>query len=201
MKIDGRKVQGSRAIARELERLRPEPALFPADPESAPRSKRPSASATRSCSTRSARSPGGRSSRTTRRCAATPRERSSASRSGSRCKTAAPIVALAARINEATDENVRADLAALPGLLDEIDAWIAAGVADGEQLNAADFQIAPSIAPGDDAAGPAARDREPTCRRSSPSASMPELPRRRSADPAAGLAAAAARRRTRRRQP
>ena len=33
LKIDGDKVQGSRQIARELERLRPEPPLFPADPE------------------------------------------------------------------------------------------------------------------------------------------------------------------------
>ncbi len=60
-------------------------------------------------------------------------------------RTAAPIIALAARTNEATDENVRRDLAALPGYLDKIDAWIEAGVLGGEQLNAADFQIAPSI--------------------------------------------------------
>jgi glutathione S-transferase len=33
MKIDGRKVQGSLQISRELDRLRPEPPLFPADPE------------------------------------------------------------------------------------------------------------------------------------------------------------------------
>ena len=33
LKIDGDKVQGSRQIARELDRLRPEPALFPADPQ------------------------------------------------------------------------------------------------------------------------------------------------------------------------
>src|SRR5215203_6113449 len=31
--IDGKKVQGSREIARELDRLRPDPPLFPADPE------------------------------------------------------------------------------------------------------------------------------------------------------------------------
>src|SRR4051794_40894552 len=31
--IDGRKVVGSRAIARELDRLDPEPPLFPADPD------------------------------------------------------------------------------------------------------------------------------------------------------------------------
>ncbi len=31
MKIDGRKVQGSREIARELDRLQPQPPLFPSD--------------------------------------------------------------------------------------------------------------------------------------------------------------------------
>src|SRR5690242_4387503 len=33
LKIDGCRIQGSRQIARKLERLRPEPPLFPADPE------------------------------------------------------------------------------------------------------------------------------------------------------------------------
>src|ERR671911_3129468 len=33
LKIDSNKIQGSRQIARELERLRPKPPLFPADPE------------------------------------------------------------------------------------------------------------------------------------------------------------------------
>src|SRR3954449_8067192 len=33
LKIEGAKVQGSRQIARELERLRPEPPLFPTDPQ------------------------------------------------------------------------------------------------------------------------------------------------------------------------
>jgi glutathione S-transferase len=60
-------------------------------------------------------------------------------------KTAGPIVALSARFNEASDENARADVAKLPALLDRVDSWIAAGVLNGEQLNAADFQIAPSI--------------------------------------------------------
>jgi glutathione S-transferase len=32
LKIDGRKVQGSREIARELDRMRPEPPLLPSDP-------------------------------------------------------------------------------------------------------------------------------------------------------------------------
>jgi glutathione S-transferase len=33
LKIDGRRVQGSREIGRELDRLVPEPALYPSDPE------------------------------------------------------------------------------------------------------------------------------------------------------------------------
>ena len=37
-------------------------------------------------------------------------------------------------------------LAELPGQLDRIDGWIEAGVLNGEELNAADFMIAPSVA-------------------------------------------------------
>ncbi len=37
-------------------------------------------------------------------------------------------------------------LAELPAHLDRIDAWIADGVLGGEQLNAADFMVAPSLA-------------------------------------------------------
>jgi glutathione S-transferase len=60
-------------------------------------------------------------------------------------KTAAPIVALSVRFNEADDEHVRRSLAEMPAMLDKIDSWIAVGVLNGEQLNAADFQIAPSL--------------------------------------------------------
>jgi glutathione S-transferase len=34
----------------------------------------------------------------------------------------------------------------LPAMLDRVDRWIAGGVLDGPELNAADFMIAPSIA-------------------------------------------------------
>ena len=40
VRLDGRRIQGSRAIARELDRLVPEPPLFPADPEARRRSRR-----------------------------------------------------------------------------------------------------------------------------------------------------------------
>jgi glutathione S-transferase len=60
-------------------------------------------------------------------------------------RTAAPIVALSAHFNEASDENVRADLAKLGELLDRVDELIAAGTIGGDELNAADFQIAATI--------------------------------------------------------
>ena len=47
--------------------------------------------------------------------------------------------------NKARDESARADLAALPGQLDRIDAWIADGLLGGEQPNAADLQIGSTI--------------------------------------------------------
>ena len=43
------------------------------------------------------------------------------------------------------DARVRGDLAALPGMLDKVDEWIAEGVLGGQEINAADFQIAPTL--------------------------------------------------------
>jgi glutathione S-transferase len=57
----------------------------------------------------------------------------------------APIAPVFARIAGANDPQVRQDLERLPALLDEVDRLIAQGVIGGDQLNAADFQIAPSI--------------------------------------------------------
>jgi glutathione S-transferase len=56
------------------------------------------------------------------------------------------ILPVERKLNGVTDEQVRADLAELPLMLDQIDAYIAAGTLNGEQPNAADLQIAPSIA-------------------------------------------------------
>jgi glutathione S-transferase len=60
-------------------------------------------------------------------------------------KTAAPIIAAEVRLNHATDEAVRSDLAGLPGALERIDDWIEEGVLGGDTPNAADFQIAASL--------------------------------------------------------
>jgi glutathione S-transferase len=145
LKIDGSKVQGSRPISQELERLRPEPALFPAD-------------AAKRAAVEEAERFGDEELQhpirqilwwAIKRDKAPLRSYSEGAKLGVplslAMKTAAPVVALSAHFNEANDENARAAVAALPGLLDRVDEWIAAGVLNGEQLNAADFQIAPSI--------------------------------------------------------
>ncbi|MGZ5360818.1 MAG: glutathione S-transferase family protein [Solirubrobacterales bacterium] len=145
LKLDGKRVQGSREIARELDRVRPEPPLFPSDP--AERAKVEEAERWGDEVFQ------GRPRRIVwwalRRNRAALATYSEGARLGVpvglAVKTGAPIVAAAAKLNDATDENVRADLAALPTDLDRIDAWIAEGVLGGEQLNAADLQIATSL--------------------------------------------------------
>jgi len=145
LKIEGDKVQGSRPIARELDRLRPEPPLLPADPE-----KRAAVEEAERFGDEELQHPirqilwwGMKKNR------APLRSYSEGARIGVplglAVKTAAPIVALSARFNEASDENARQALAALPALLDRVDALVESGVVNGDRPNAADFQIAPSI--------------------------------------------------------
>jgi glutathione S-transferase len=145
LKVDGDKVQGSRPIARELDRLRPEPPLLPAD------------SAQRAAVEEAERFGDEELQHPVRQILwwgmkkdhAPLRSYSEGARIGMpiglAVKTAAPIVALSARFNEASDENARRALERLPGLLDKVDALVESGVVNGERPNAADFQIAPSI--------------------------------------------------------
>ena len=145
LKIDGRRVQGSREIARELERLRPEPPLFPADPE-----LRTRVDEAERFGDEDLQHPVRQILWWALR--RQPRAMLSFSEGAPlgipvavAARTTRPMAALAARLNQAGDEAVRADLAALPGMLQRIDDWIAEGVLGGEQPNAADFQIAPSV--------------------------------------------------------
>jgi len=145
IKVDGRRVQGTGEIARELDRLRPEPPLLPTDPA-------------RLAAVEEAERFGDQELQpqvrqilwwALRKDKAPLRSYSEGARLGIpiglALRTAAPIVAASAHFNEATDDNVRRGLAAMPAMLQRIDAWIAAGVLGGEQLNVADFQIAPSL--------------------------------------------------------
>ena len=150
LKIDGRKVQGSRPISRELEALQPDPALFPADPE-------------RRAAVEEAERWGDevfqqmartitwwalkrhKSDQTTFLEGARPMARLGMP-SRIAAATSGPILAIAVRLNDSTDETVQKTLADIGPALDHIDRLIDDGTLGGEQPNAADFQIGGSIA-------------------------------------------------------
>ena len=146
LRIDGRRVQGSRAIARELDRLVPDPPLFPADPDARAAVEEAEAWGDEILQ------------EVARRLAWNLLSKDSGPiesyLAGARlglpvpiaAKTAPPIAKLSARFNQADDAHAIADLAALPGLLDRIDGYVADGVIGGPEPNAADLQIAPSVA-------------------------------------------------------
>jgi glutathione S-transferase len=145
MKVDGRRVQGSVQIARELDRMRPEPPLLPGDP-----AKRTAVEEAERFGDQDLQARVRRMLWWALRRDRDPlRSYSEGARLGVpiglAVRTAAPIVAASARLNKADDETVRADLAALPGILQRVDDWIADGVLGGEDPNVGDFQIATSL--------------------------------------------------------
>jgi glutathione S-transferase len=146
LKIDGRRVQGTRETSRELDRLQPDPPLFPADPEQRRRVEE-------------AEAWGDPFQQIARTIIWWALKRHPSAQIGfledaklgvplppkMLAKTSGPIIWAARRMNDSYDPTVERTLAELPPALDKIDAWIAEGVLNGEQLNAADFQIAPSL--------------------------------------------------------
>jgi glutathione S-transferase len=145
LKIEAQKIQGSRQIARELERLRPQPPLFPTDPE-----QRTAVEEAERFGDEELQHPirqllwwGFKQNRYP--LASYSEGARLGVPIGLAVKTGGPLVALSARFNEASDENARAALAKLPGLLDKVDAYVESGVLGGDRANVADFQIAPSI--------------------------------------------------------
>jgi glutathione S-transferase len=146
LRIDGARVQGTRNISVALDSLRSERPLFPADPD-------------RRRAVVEAESWGDTVYQPVPRrliWAGLKRDRSTIGSylEGARTgipvvvaqRTVSPIVAAATGLNQAGDENVRRDLAALPRLLDRVDELLENQTIGGAELNAADFQIATSTA-------------------------------------------------------
>jgi glutathione S-transferase len=140
-RIDGERIVGSRKIMRRLEELAPDPPLLPAD-------------ASKRAQVLEAERWGDEVFQSVPRRvldAAWLRDAACMESYGGDIKLPVPrsmlrpAMPLTARLmalrNKAKDENVVADLKALPGQLEKIDAWIAEGLLGGEQPNAADLQI------------------------------------------------------------
>jgi glutathione S-transferase len=145
LKIEGEKIQGSREISRALDRIQPDPPLFPADPD-----ERAAVEDAERFGDEELQHPirqllwwGFKHDKENLRSYSEGAKMGVPV--GLAIKTGGPLVALSARINEANDDTARAALAALPDLLDRVDAYVADGTIGGEQPNAADFQIATSI--------------------------------------------------------
>jgi glutathione S-transferase len=143
LKLDGRKVQESVAIARAIDDLQPEPPLFPSDPE-------------RRAEVEEAERWGDEVLQDIPRrivrwmSVHRPETRVMIAR-----EIGVPLPRFAAWINAPTarymantvdsDEEIRNAITAVGDVLDHVDELIASGVIGGEQPNAADFQIATSV--------------------------------------------------------
>jgi glutathione S-transferase len=144
--LDGRRVQGTRRIARALDQMRPEPRLVPADPD-----LRAKVEALEQWVDEDLQ-------QYDRRLVfwALPRhpEAVDSYLEGSRLilprfmvtPLAPLIVRILRRDHRATDAAVRADLSVLPANLDRLDEAIADGVIGGAEPNIADLQVATTIA-------------------------------------------------------
>ena len=150
LKIDGRKVQGSRNVSRELDVVKAEPPLFPADPE-------------RRAAVEEAERWGDEEFQQMARTItwwALKRHKSDQASfladagplarlgmpTGIAVATSGPILRIAIRLNDSTDDTVRSTLASIGPALDNVDRLIAEGVIGGDEPNAADFQLGASVA-------------------------------------------------------
>jgi glutathione S-transferase len=145
IRLDGEKVQGSRAILRRLDELRPDPPLYPSDAEARARVEEAERWGDEVLQQVARRL----SWQVIKR---RPAVMASYAR-GSRFAMPDSLAALAARamvpaelrLHHITDDALVTDLAELPGHVERVDGWIGEGVLGGAEPNAADLQIAPSV--------------------------------------------------------
>jgi glutathione S-transferase len=143
IKIDGRKLQQSRAISRALDELQPEPPLFPADPERRMEVEEAERWADETLQD------------VPRRIVRWLSVHRPETRAMIAKEIGVPLPRLAGWINAPTarrmankvnsDQEISNAVSAVPVVLDVVDELIARGVIGGEQPNAADFQIATSV--------------------------------------------------------
>lgn len=146
LRVDGVRVQGSLEIVKHLERIRPEPALYPADPErrrAVQQAESWGESVLQPIPRRLFRFAAAESLRVRRWLVG---EVEGMPLPGLVARINKPIVWVMCRKAGVTRDRVRADLEGLPALLDRVDALLDAGTIGGAEPNAADAQILSSIA-------------------------------------------------------
>ena len=142
---DGRRVQGSLAIAQALEELIPDPSLYPSEPgarAAAKDAERWGEAALQPVPRRLIRWGLRHRLRQRRWFADVASPLPAPALMGI---LLSPVVPAFVRQAGASDERVQRDLAELPGLLDEVDRLLEIGVIGGDELGAADFQIGATV--------------------------------------------------------
>lgn len=144
MRVDGRRVEGSRRISRSLDEMEPQRPLFPRDRARRDRveeAERWGEAQLQPIPRRLARWALVRDLRVRRQLA----ELNHLPLPSLAGRLMRPLASYFARISGADDDAVREDLARLPAILDRVDELIARETIAGERPNAADFQIATSV--------------------------------------------------------
>ena len=147
LKAGKRRVSTNHRIARYLDEQHPEPPLFPADPAQRAKVEEAEEWANGPLQMAARRIPGA----AIRRDPETMARSSADGRLGyllyKRPLTRRVVIPwLAGSVFAASANPERDPATELPAMLDRIDAWIEEGVLGGQELNAADFMVAPSLA-------------------------------------------------------
>ena len=146
LRFAGQRIQTNREIARFLDRERPEPPLFPSDRErreAVEQAERWGDEVLQMAARRLTLAAAAHGLDTLHHRGNEGRLGPLLAPTGAMRVFASRMAGLAFRANRGSEHEL---LSALPEMLDRVDAWVGAGVLDGEALNAADFMIAPSLA-------------------------------------------------------
>jgi glutathione S-transferase len=144
-RVDGRRVEGSLAIARALEQVQPQPPLFPADPQRRAQVEELERWVDRDLQ-QVARQLGRWVAQRDPSCLATFATPSYLPMPSWLVRTTLPVLGpVVLSMFHVEDDEARALLGGLPAQLDRVDAAIADGVIGGAEPNAADFQVAASV--------------------------------------------------------
>ncbi len=145
-RMDGERMVGSRKIMRRLDEMVPDPPLLPADPGERAKVLEAERWGDEEFQSVPRRILDAGFLRDAASMESYVREDTKLPLPRGMMRPVLPVTAkLMALRNKAKDENVVADLKALPEQLEKIDAWIAEGVLGAEQPNAADLQIGSTV--------------------------------------------------------
>ena len=144
--IDGERLIGSRTIMHRLDELRPDPGLYPQEPQARERVEEADRFGEEVLQALARRMTWWTLRRRPRAITSYAEDSQLPLPSFATVASAPLIVRIEWRINDVSDDSARRDVAELPDHLDRVDAWIGEGRLGSSPPNAADLQIGASVA-------------------------------------------------------